>query len=1367
MDRKKYYVGLDMGTNTVGWAVTDEKYNILRAKGKDMWGIREFSEAMPAADRRTHRVSRRNHQREQVRIGFLKDYFADEIKKTDPNFFVRLENSFFFMEDKDAELSTKDAIFADKDYKDANYYKDYPTIFHLKYALITDRVENDDKYARKLYLALLNYFKRRGHFLNMSLSGSSEGKQDVWNAYKELCDILEKECDICMSVNEEIADQFREIMSDRNISRSRKKERLMELTGTEKKQVAQTLILTAICGLKVDLNKLFEIEGEKKIDLEFSSSSFDDNLPEILANVGQDKAEIIEKMKSVYDSGVLSSVMVGVNWLSEARIRDYNKHKEDLQRLKACIKKYCDDTEYDYLFRADEDGTYSAYVGSVNSGKKKRRGEHLRKSKSSERYENLKKRIRKDLGSFTDDADVIKILEELDTETFLPKQLTFANGVIPNQLHEREMRKILENAEKKLEFLKNKDEYGLSVSERIIKLFTFQLPYFIGPVSQEYQGNGWAVRKTGMEKVQITPWNIEDVIDFHSTNEAFISRMIRKCTYISGENTLPKESMVYQRFMVLNIINNLRISNEKISVELKQRIYEDLYSKGKKVTKTGIAEYLYKKGYLNDKSLLSGIDENPGCSLSTYNRFYQVLGETIQKDSIINMVEKIVFWATIYGDSKKMLREKITENYGEILNQDQIKRIVGFKFKDWGNLSKEFLEISGCNTETGEITSLIRALWEDNCNVMELLHSNKYTFGESLKEKMKKSTKTLSEFSFEDLQDTYFSAPVKRMIWQTLQILKEIEKIMKCPPDKIFVEMTRTDEEKGNNGRKDSREKNLLELYKSIKDERDWKKEIEEAGGSGKLRSKKLFLYYCQMGKDMYTGLPIPLEDLWDDNKYDIDHIFPRHFVKDDSIHNNLVLVDKRKNSRKSDTYPIDSSIRNNIHISSLWTMLRDKKLISEEKYRRLTGHLEFSEEQKADFIARQMVETGQATKGVNDLLKEIMPGVTIVYSKAGNVSDFRRDYGFIKTRLLNDFHHANDAYLNIVVGNVYFTKFTANPINFIKKGNIKYHLTKMFDYDVERDGYTAWIAPKKDKYGNPNPETGTLRTIKNMLNKNTPLMTRLALTQHGAISDATIYGAYKAKEDGYLPIKTNDNRLRNVERYGGFGSAKNAYFFLVEHEVPGKGREKGKMVKIRTIECLPLHKQAKIEKDEEGLKNYCHELGLINPVIRVNKIRPQSLLIVNGFPMYITGKSSAQYVVRNAANLVVDKKWHKVVHDIEKKEIDRIDEKDLIELFEILLKKNTEGLLAKRPGMIGKTLVDGKEKFYDLSKERKAYIIEQILNLSLICNSATADLQDIGGSGKSGAGRMARQISGYESVILVCQSVTGLYEKEIDLLKV
>ena len=56
---RKYYLGLDMGTSSLGWAVTDQEYHLIRAKGKDLWGVRLFPEAESAAGRRIHRVSRR------------------------------------------------------------------------------------------------------------------------------------------------------------------------------------------------------------------------------------------------------------------------------------------------------------------------------------------------------------------------------------------------------------------------------------------------------------------------------------------------------------------------------------------------------------------------------------------------------------------------------------------------------------------------------------------------------------------------------------------------------------------------------------------------------------------------------------------------------------------------------------------------------------------------------------------------------------------------------------------------------------------------------------------------------------------------------------------------------------------------------------------------------------------------------------------------------------------------------------------------------------------------------------------------------------------------------------------------------------
>ena len=36
MEDRKMYWGLDLGTNSVGWAVTDQNYQLMRAKGKDL-----------------------------------------------------------------------------------------------------------------------------------------------------------------------------------------------------------------------------------------------------------------------------------------------------------------------------------------------------------------------------------------------------------------------------------------------------------------------------------------------------------------------------------------------------------------------------------------------------------------------------------------------------------------------------------------------------------------------------------------------------------------------------------------------------------------------------------------------------------------------------------------------------------------------------------------------------------------------------------------------------------------------------------------------------------------------------------------------------------------------------------------------------------------------------------------------------------------------------------------------------------------------------------------------------------------------------------------------------------------------------------
>lgn len=149
--KKAYYLGLDIGTNSVGWAVTDPEYNVIKKNGKALWGVRLFAEANTAAERRAFRGARRRLQRRKQRINLLQELFAAEIAKVDMGFFQRLEESRLYVEDRSAGNRQKNALFNDVHFKDKDYFQNYATIYHLRKELMESREPHD---IRLVYLAI-------------------------------------------------------------------------------------------------------------------------------------------------------------------------------------------------------------------------------------------------------------------------------------------------------------------------------------------------------------------------------------------------------------------------------------------------------------------------------------------------------------------------------------------------------------------------------------------------------------------------------------------------------------------------------------------------------------------------------------------------------------------------------------------------------------------------------------------------------------------------------------------------------------------------------------------------------------------------------------------------------------------------------------------------------------------------------------------------------------------------------------------------------------------------------------------------------------------------------------------------------------
>lgn len=1363
MEKGSYYLGLDIGTNSVGWAVSDKNYNLNSFNNKKMWGVRLFEEAKTAEDRRIHRQARRRRQRQIERLNLLMEIFDEEVSKIDDSFFIRKNESDLHIEDK--ALASKYSIFNDKNFTDREYYKKYPTIFHL----IMDLIENNDKKdIRLVYLACHYLIKNRGHFIFEGQKFDSSVSFD--KSLEDLKKYLDVNYDIVIEFeNNKIA----EILKNPENGINKKQELLKGYFGKSKLEKG---VIKLISGGIQNLSIMFDDKDLKNSDfekLDFSSSKFDEET-EGYANELGERINLILILKKIYDVSILETMMSestissdGNKYLSSAKINLYNKHKNDLKKLKYIIKKY-NKQEYNNIFRKDtkaEKGNYVSYVKS-NISKNKRSKADVYVTKD-DFYSYIKNKLSK-IKDLEAKKEISCIEDEMKAGIFMPKLRTTDNSVIPYQLKEMELRKILENQSKYYDFLNKKDPSGLSNIEKIISLLTFRLPYYIGPVNPSYNqknnyNTSWVKR---IARGKVTPWNLENKIDVEETRKRFIENKINKCTYLLDEFVLPKNSLLYEEYMVLNELNNMKINGEDIDTELKSAIYNELFKKYKKVSLKKVINFIKEKLNIIDDIIITGVDGDIKHNLKSYVTFKTIVGEKIDDDRYKSEIEEIIKISTLYGDDKEYIKKRLNHDFKDKFTKDELKEILKLKFNDWARLSEKVLiGICGTNKQTGEVDNIINFLRKTNMNLMQLM-SNKFTFSEQIQKNNSKYYK-YEKLNYNMVNDLYLSPSVKRMLWQSLSIVEEIKKIKKKDPEKIFIEMARGKEDIPQ--RKESRKNNLKTLYKSCKKEfieiigkdefEKIYKDIEKREAKD-FRWDDLFLYYTQLGRCMYSLDPIDISELGRNNIYDQDHIYPKSKLYDDSIENR-VLVKKQLNELKGNKYPIDSNIvKNRSKVEKFWKLLFDRGLIGEKKYSRLIRKTPFTDQELGGFIERQLVETRQATKETANLLKILCPESKIVYVKAKNVSIFRNKFDIVKNRNVNNLHHAHDAYLNIVVGNIFYTKFTTNPYMYIKSNEINknYNLEKIYEYDVKRGNDIAWIGENSDQGLN-----SSIINVKRNIRIKDIRVTRRTHIQKGNLFDLTI----QRKGKGQSPIKENSKKS-DIKKYGGYNKVSISYFCLVKDK-DGK----------KTLEAIPIKIKNKIENNEQKvLKNYLEEnLKIKNPEILLDNIKINSLIKISGFKYYLKGKTNNNLKIDGAIELILDEKYEKYFKRIEKvtnrlsenkeykiNKFDQITRKENIEIFDVFVEKLKNSIYRFRVNNKAKDIISNRDKFIELSVENQVILLNQILLIFGSRNNGV-NLQLLELPKQSCVSLISKKINTKEYKI-INQSITGLFETEKDLLK-
>ena len=287
-------------------------------------------------------------------------------------------------------------------------------------------------------------------------------------------------------------------------------------------------------------------------------------------------------------------------------------------------------------------------------------------------------------------------------------------------------------------------------------------------------------------------------------------------------------------------------------------------------------------------------------------------------------------------------------------------------------------------------------------------------------------------------------------------------------------------------------------------------------------------------------------------------------------------------------------------------------------------------------------------------------------------------------------------------------------------------------------------------------------------MHKNTILVTRKSYENKGGLFDQQIM----KKGKGQIPIKSSDERLADIEKYGGYNKAAGAYFMLVRSK-DKNGNEQ------RTIEYVPIYLKSYVEKSQEHALEYLrNHRQLMEPEILLQKIKIDTLIRVDGFYMWLSGRTNNQLIFKGANELILSQeeekllkriiKYNKRVQDDKKLKItswDQISEDALIQLYDCFLNKLQNTVYAVRLGTQGKTLAEKRNNFLQLSVEEKCIVLNEILHL-FQCQSGSANLKLIGGPGKAGILVLNNNISKLNDIVIINQSITGIYENAIDLLK-
>lgn len=480
-----------------------------------------------------------------------------------------------------------------------------------------------------------------------------------------------------------------------------------------------------------------------------------------------------------------------------------------------------------------------------------------------------------------------------------------------------------------------------------------------------------------------------------------IEKMLGKCTFEENEERACKGTYSFQKFTLLQAINHIKIYD---NVDNK---YRSLSENERKT----IYELAHKKADLNYTSLRKAIKLNDGSYFSSLN-YGNKTKEEVEKKTKFNYLKP-------YHEIRKKC-DLLSPDLFSSLSEDTLDKIgrIITVYKNDDKRSDELCKIGIDNdlisqllylnfTKTGNLSikamKKIMPFLEEGCTYDAACEKAGYDFRNNYqgeKTNLLEPNKILPDIP---------NPVVKRAVSQAIKVVNAIIKKYGSP-QLICIELAR-EMAKDHDERieiKKKQDKNF-ELNDRIINE------IKELGYKPTPFDIVKYKLWKEQGEICaYSGKKITLNQLFDKDMVDIDHIIPYSKCFDDS-YNNKVLVFAEENRQKGCRIPMDY-LKNNpdkLHRFEIFAQncknykKREKLLLNQ-----------FTDEMKNSFIDRNLNDTKYISKLLYNFIHNTLkfaPSESFkrkpVRCNNGPITDYlRKQWGIEKSRNQSDLHHAKDA---------------------------------------------------------------------------------------------------------------------------------------------------------------------------------------------------------------------------------------------------------------------------------------------------------------------------------------------------------------------